>query len=85
MRILEKVPSELKEPLAELANAIEDRLRSELSATRPDLGHLDNIVAELAQDQKETRAELKEIATVVRSLAHAQKRTDESVAELAQA
>ncbi len=78
LRILEQIPIELREPIAELVEVIENRLRSEFSVTRQDFNRLENVVAELAQMQKETRVELTEIA-------QAQKRTDQTMAELAQA
>ena len=99
MRILERVPNELKEPLVDLAEAIESRLRSELSVPRYDFGHLDRIVTELAQAHKRSEERLEKsegrldrIEALVEELAQAQTETrtelkalTQATAELAQA
>jgi hypothetical protein len=92
MRILERVPNELKEPLVDLAEAIESRLRSELSVPRYDFGHLDRIVTELAQAHKRSKERLEKsegrldrIEALVEELAQAQTETRAELKELAQA
>ncbi|MBM3237183.1 DUF3782 domain-containing protein [Candidatus Poribacteria bacterium] len=78
LEILENIPKELREPVARLADSLENRLRSEFSVTRLDFERLEQAVTELAQAQKRTEERVEE-------LAQAQKRTEQRVEELAQA
>lgn len=58
LKILEKVQPELKEPLMELADAIEERIRSQLAVPREDFSSLRATVEETAQMQKEAEKRL---------------------------
>ena len=84
LNALEQIPAELRNPLVELTEAIEKRMRTEFAVRRQDLIRLESIVAELAQDQKETRAELKETAQIVGELAVETKELRAAQAETAQ-
>lgn len=53
LEILEKVPSDLKGPLVELAETIEERIRTQLLVSRVDFSSLRATVEEIAQMQKE--------------------------------
>lgn len=99
LKILEKVSPDLKEPLAELADAIEERIRSQLTVPREDFSSLKAMVEEVAQMQKEAEERqkkaderlskyeerLERVEIIVEELRQAQKRTDERFEELAQA
>jgi hypothetical protein len=92
LEILENIPKELREPVARLADSLENRLRSEFSVTRLDFERLEYAITELAQAQKRTEERVEELAQAqkrteerVEELAQAQKRTEERVEELAQA
>ena len=80
--ILEQMPADLRNPMVEFAEAIENRLRKEFAVTRQDITRLERIVAELAQDQKEARRELQELRESVDELRESVRELRASVSEL---
>jgi len=69
------MPQELQFPMLEFAEALEEKLQSELAVRRSDFIALQNTVTELAQAQRRTEQRVEE-------LAEAQRRTEESLNRL---
>ncbi|MCS6924889.1 MAG: DUF3782 domain-containing protein, partial [Candidatus Binatia bacterium] len=81
IEILERFPPELRQPLAQLLDA----LKEEWGVKRVDIEDLKAIVRDLAQAQQRTEARVEELAQAQKELAEAQRRTEARVEELAQA
>ncbi len=93
--IFERIPAELRGPLAELVDAMDSRI-SEMAVTRHDFNRLENAVADLAQAQRRTEQRVEELAqaqqrteerldrleAVVEKLAEAQQRAEERLGRL---
>lgn len=86
IRLLDKVESPLKEVLIEILKEIEEqRNQWEESVTRTEFNELKNIVAELAEAQKETEQRIKELTEAQRRSEERITRLEEAVAELTEA
>ena len=68
--LIEKLPEELRFPMLELVEGVEETMREQLAVRRQDFVELKVAVGELAQAQARTEA-------AVRELAEAQKHTDD--------
>ena len=90
--ILRNLPDDMRMPMLELVEAIEQNMRAELAARREDFDTLQATVAELAAAQARTEQRVEELAAAqarteqrVEELAAAQARTEQRVEELAAA
>ena len=78
IEILDRFPPELRQPLAQLVDALKD----EWGIKRVDFEELKGIVRELAQAQQRTEVRLEELAQAQKELVQAQKRTEERLDQL---
>jgi hypothetical protein len=82
LKILDQVPPELRDPLADLVEVVRNELRTEMGITRHDFSHLEQIVTELAESQKRSEGRIDRLELAVAELVEGQKRTDQRIEEM---
>jgi hypothetical protein len=83
--IIRNFPEELRLPMLELAEAVEQTVREELAVRREDVEALEGAVREVADMQYQAGQRVDRLEIALANLAEAQSRTEQRVEELAQA
>jgi molecular chaperone GrpE (heat shock protein) len=82
---VQQLPPELRFPMLEFAEAIEQKMHSELAVRREDFSALQATVQDLAEAQRRLEQRVDRLETALIELAVAQRRTEQRVEELAEA
>jgi len=83
--IIRNLPEDLRLPMLELVETVEQTMRAELTVRREDIESLQDIVREVAESQYRVDQRSDRLETALADLAEAQGRTEQRVEELAQA
>ncbi|NOX63456.1 MAG: hypothetical protein GXP42_16150 [Chloroflexi bacterium] len=82
---ISKFPEELRLPMLELIESVEEHMRAQLAVRREDFDALRESVLELTEAQKYSEKRLDRLEMTVQELVEAQKRTEARVEELVEA
>ena len=80
--LIEKLPEELRFPMLELVEGVEETMREQLAVRRQDFVELRVAVGELAQAQARTEQRMTGLEAALQRLAEAQARTEQRVTGL---
>ncbi|RKY02840.1 hypothetical protein DRP77_07285, partial [Candidatus Poribacteria bacterium] len=84
LEILERFPPELRGPISDLIEAVEERIIRRIGVTKEDFSRLESIVEQLAQAQKRTEEEVERLSREVTRLSREVDRLSKEVENLSE-